>query len=129
MRDGDDDVDEPEPAPPPHDAARRKRLPDVDEISPSLSEAPALPDLDLDGPPPAARRRGVRLGFLGVLAVALVALGVYLYALGQPDPGPMLGAYVEAVDRGRVALADWLDDVMRSLTQMMSGVADASPRG
>ena len=91
-------------------ASRRDRLPDIEEISSTLSPAAALPPLDEDEPEP--RRRsgsGFRLGFGVVLLLSALMAMVYVYApriiAEVPESETYVRAFTDAVDNGRL----WLD--------------------
>lgn len=98
-------------------APRRKSLPDIEEISSTLSETGE----DISPIATAARRarerQGRRLGF--GLAVALFAALAMLYVQGPrlaaavPAFAPALDAYVATVDRGRL----WLDGALRAAVE------------
>jgi len=92
---------------------RRDLFPDIEEINSTLDShdtgaAPA-------GAAPANRGGGFSRGFTLVVVLAAVALAVYLTApaIAQKAPalGPILTAYVEAVNAGRA----WLDAAMQDI--------------
>jgi hypothetical protein len=91
-------------------ATRRDRLPDIEEISSTLSPAAALPPLYEHEPEP--RRRsgsGFRIGFGVVLLLSALMAMVYVYApriiAEVPESEKYIRAYADAVDDGRL----WLD--------------------
>ena len=99
----------------------RDLFPDIDEINSTLrdtgdrsgQEADAS-DIDtLDTVP--RRRRGTRIGFFGVIAIAAIAAALYAnsdqIAGAMPAAAPAVAVFVETVDAGRV----WLDDLVRGL--------------
>ncbi len=110
-------------------APRRERLPDVDQISPTLGGAPqpeapqpkrpapsAAPGPETAPDPDSRYRRGFRLGFgLAVLAAAL-AVTAYVtapdLARRVPAAAPALDAYVDRVDGTRLWLNDRLQAVL-----------------
>jgi predicted Zn finger-like uncharacterized protein len=112
----------PEPAPEPEPPiSRRDLLPDIEELNSSLRDTgdrsgaeDSTTDIDAleHGP---QRRRGMRLGFLSVLAVAAGAVAIYVNADRLADAVPAaaapLAGYVDAVDGLRI----WLDGVVRDL--------------
>jgi predicted Zn finger-like uncharacterized protein len=86
---------------------------DASDLSPEAEAALAEEAL--------ARRRGFRMGFLGVLLLAFGALWLYVYGSGMPDAGPMLTGYVAVLDGWRVALVARLDAMVEALVQMTVG--------
>lgn len=96
----------------------RKRLPDIEEVDPLLAPRPAEPMPEVEEQ---AARRGFRLGFLLVLAVALALVMIYLFGRMRPEPGPLLASYVALVDDARLMLSERLGALVRRLTQMMGG--------
>ena len=108
-------------------ASRRDRLPDIEEISSTLSpetEAPA-PE---PAPVAAGRRRSgrsFRTGFVLVLLLAAVLMGVYLNARPIAEAFPqaerVVTAYVAVVDESRL----WLDQQVRRLLEWMGSAAPA----
>ena len=104
-------------------AARRDRLPDVEEINSTLRPSKTGEEGDLGDTPPSGSNRsgGFRSGFLWVVTVAMVGAGVYLAApsLGRMVPslaGPLEG-YVSTVNGLRLEL----DGLMRSATVALNG--------
>ena len=107
-------------------ASRRDRLPDIEEISSTLSPAVALPP-DEDEPEP--RRRsgsGFRLGFAIVLLLSALMAMVYVYApriiAEVPQSETYVRAYADAVDDGRL----WLD---RNLNRVLDAVGTEGGTG
>lgn len=104
------------------DAARRERLPDIEEINSTLratSERSDRASTTDDAEPKS--RGGFRLGFWGVVLIAGLGLGVYAYApliaAKVPQTEPMLKTYVEKVDDVRL----WLDLNMQVLLEKING--------
>ena len=102
-------------------ASRREQFPDIEEINSTLratgdrheEEADAT---DVDTLGSTNRRRGkVRRGFLLVILMSTIGVGVYAFAdeitEAVPQAGPALERYVEGVNSARF----WLDDMARSL--------------
>ena len=107
-------------------ASRRDRLPDIEEISSTLSPAVALP-LDEDEPEPRRRSRsGFRLGFAIVLLLSALMAMVYVYApriiAEVPQSETYVRAYADAVDDGRL----WLD---RNLNRVLDAVGTEGGTG
>lgn len=107
---------------------RRDLLPDIEEINSTLR-----PSTERRGPgtrdtlpePPEARRRGFRIGFVGMMAIALILLGLYTAAprisTSVPALETPLRLYVATVDKGRIGL----DALMqRALGAMQGDEAD-----
>lgn len=104
-----------------HHGARRDLLPDIEVINSTLratgdrstSEADASDIETLNTGP--RRRRGVRIGFIVVLAIA--ALGAAVYSNADrvaemlPQAAPWVDQFVTTVNSARF----WLDDMARSL--------------
>lgn len=104
---------------PPRDIPARDRLPDVEEITSSLT-APGESAAAADGP--AARRRsGFGLGFGIMLFLAVIAIAAYVLAPriseGIPQLAGPMAAYVDLVDQGRI----WLDAALRDLVAGSDG--------
>lgn len=104
------------PAPPRDTGTRgRDRLPDIERINSSLraAETPAATERTATAIAPDAARRGTRLGFTLMLALATVLALVYAFApeiaARVPEANPWLTAYVSGVDTGRI----WLDEQAR----------------
>lgn len=107
--------------------SRRELFPDIEEINSTLratddrsaAEGDAS-DYDTLGSVPQRRRR-VRIGFFLVIAIALIGLGLYVYAAEirqmVPQAGPALDSFVAVVDQARL----WLDGLARSLASGISG--------
>jgi hypothetical protein len=102
---------------------RRDLLPDIDVINSTLragSEArgDAGPD---EAEAPMARRGGFRTGFTFMLVVGVILLSVYVMAPRIaaiiPAAEPTLGAYVRAIDAGRL----WLDGMIQMAAQAVRG--------
>lgn len=104
-------------------AARRARLPDVEEINSTLRPAEtAADDIATDGMPVAVEgRSSFRSGFLLVLTVAILGAAVYGSADAIADAVPalagMLKGYVGFVDSLRLQL----DGMMQSATVALNG--------
>ncbi len=100
--------------------AARTAAPDA-VAQPALETSPASagPELTLDDE--VARRRGFRMGFIGMLLIAGGALWLFVYGRGLPDPGPFLGGYVETMEAGRVVLVERLDGAVDSLVRLTIG--------
>jgi len=106
-------------------------LPDIEEINSTLRPT-SQRDQDATGayaeeaePERTRRQFGFRLGFLLVLTLGLGLLMVYAYAAmiaeSVPQTGPWLSAYVEVVDRLRMALETNIDAAIRALTNLITG--------
>lgn len=108
-------------------ASRREEFPDIEEINSTLratgdrkEEEASATDVDTIAGP--SRRRGsARRGFLLVLILAAIAVGIYAYAPQikeyVPQVAPALDSYVEAVNSARF----WLDDMARSIAGNAGG--------
>jgi predicted Zn finger-like uncharacterized protein len=99
--------------------SRRDRLPDIEEISSTLSPVAAM---QARYAKPAPRRRsgiGFRLGFGLVLWLATVLAMVYIYAprivAEYPQTEPYIRPYVDAVDESRLWLDLQLQRVVKAL--------------
>lgn len=102
-------------------ASARDLFPDIEEINSTLRdtgdrsrhEADASDVETLDTLP--RRRRGTRIGFLLVMAIAAGAVAAYVnadrVAATLPELAPAMAAYVTAAD----GLRFWLDDLARGL--------------
>jgi len=96
--------------------SRRDLLPDIEEINSSLRSAEER-EPQVDAAPEPRKRSGFSLGFMIVLLIALIAVGVYVFAdkIAEmvPSAAPTLEAYVAWADRMRAALdtmvRGWLD--------------------
>jgi len=100
----------------------RGRLPDIEQINSTLraSADRAGEAAAHDTPQVLARQRsGFRLGFTLVMGLAVVLAALYSFAprLGaaMPPLAPALGAYVGAVNDGRV----WLDSQLRGVIETL----------
>lgn len=108
-------------------ASRREEFPDIEEINSTLratgdrkEEEASATDVDTIAGP--SRRRGsARRGFLLVLVLAAIAVGIYAYAPQikeyVPQVAQALDSYVEAVNSARF----WLDDMARSIAGNAGG--------
>lgn len=112
----------------PETAARegqgRNPFPDIEEINSTLdSHAPGAPAGAERIPVTAQRPRGFSRGFVLVLALAALALALYILApkLAQNVPAlePVLARYVEVVNSARV----WLDEALRELIAKIEAAA------
>lgn len=123
LRGEDPDAPPPEPARPP---ARRDLLPDVEEINSTLQPSDGSdPDDAIDALPDLTRSRlGFRTGFLLVFLLLVVGAVVYVAAPSIAELVPALkdplAGYVVFVDGLRL----WLDGVMNSATQAISGSSE-----
>ncbi len=108
-------------------ASRSELLPDIEEINSTLratgdrseSEEDAS---DVDTIVESAKRRGqVRRGFFLILLLAVIGVGVYVYAdqiaAAVPQLESVLESYVGAVNSARF----WLDDLARSIAGGATG--------
>lgn len=108
-----------EAAHPPHSG--RERLPDIEEINSTLRAASerTLGRGTIVRSDAAEARSGFRLGFTSVMAFALVATLVYVFApqISEriPAAGPTLTQYVTLVDAGRL----WLDGQLQHAIDVM----------
>lgn len=108
---------------------RSSRLPDIDEINSTLDGRDA-PDEDEDVVHAVAdgyrRRKGFRIGFLMMTAMAAGLALIYAYAgvisARIPSLAPTLTAYTENVDQGRV----WLDNAAVKATQAIQGLTSGN---
>ena len=108
-------------------AARRDLLPDIEEINSTLSassddiESDAVEELVVMK----SNRRGFRLGFAIILILATMLFLAYAYAPliieKVPASESLMNSYVEKINSLRV----WLDQVMQSATDKMSGDSTA----
>lgn len=100
--------------------AARTRAPDpAAPAAQDAFDAGHGPELALDEE--VARRRGFRMGFIGMLLIAGGALWLYVYGRGMPDPGPFLTGYVETMETGRVVLVERLDGAVDALVRLTIG--------
>lgn len=105
------------------EASRRDLLPDVEEINSTLraSEDRDQPQ-DAEAPhrdEPKAKSGGFRGGFIGILALAGLGIGAYVFETEITEQVPQAAAplqqYVNTVDQGRT----WLDgQVLAALAQL-----------
>lgn len=112
-----------ETAPPPRTRSRRDLLPDIEEINSTLRPNEAAASLeDTDGPAQDRSAAGFRSGFLLVLILTGLALGVYVMsaeiAAEVPAAADALAAYVIAVDDLRVTL----DGLIQRGTEALNGM-------
>ncbi len=104
-------------------SSRRDLLPDIEEInstlratsdrSPEEDEATDIETIEL-GP---RRRRGVRMGFGFVLALAVILVGLYLNAGRIAEQVPQVAGALQAYVDGVNALRFWLDDLAQGIIQ------------
>ncbi len=112
--------------------ARRDLLPDIEEINSTLratsertSENPEglLEEYD-EAHAETTRRGGFARGFTLIIALAAIALGIYLVAPRiismVPQSEPFMTAYISTVDSIRVSL----DNQMKSLVEAMTSAAN-----
>lgn len=109
-------------------SSRRNLLPDIDEINSSLSSEstadaaapPAKASATADTAAP-ARGGGFRSGFRLVIVLAVLGLLLYVFAPRLSEVVPALSgpleAYVGAVNAGRTALADFVNDLAGSISE------------
>lgn len=114
--------------------SRRDLLPDVEEINQTLRSSAEprrekAPRADLEDAPERPVRKksgGFGRGFMLVLLLAAIAVGVYLYAPqiseAVPAAAPALEAYVAQVDAGRV----WLDGQVTALLETLDSMSSES---
>jgi predicted Zn finger-like uncharacterized protein len=101
----------------------KSRLPDIEEISTSLSP-PEYPEPDDEETAPAgeagAERNGFRRGFALTLLVGAICLAIYAFSPQIVERLPALEApldrYVAVIDTGR----SWLDETMRSIVSSIN---------
>lgn len=104
-------------------AARRGRLPDVEEINSTLRPSEVVPEEDVaDAMPMAAEgRSSFRSGFLLVMTLAIIASGIYgsadAIAAAVPSLAGPLQSYVALIDSLRLEL----DGLMQSATVAING--------
>ncbi|MDU8944031.1 zinc-ribbon domain-containing protein [Ovoidimarina sediminis] len=107
---------------------RKSMLPDIDDINATLTatrdrRTPEPPVITADEI--ARRRTGFRIGFSGVMAMAVLLILVYLYAPQIADAVPglegALAAYVDWANGMRLSL----DAVLASTVDRITGVAGA----
>jgi len=104
----------------------RDLLPDIEEINSTLRATTDRNAREMDSSDVETieaiprRRRGFRLGFLLIVALAGLAIAAYMFApdIAQavPQIEPVLETYVAQVDTFRF----WLDDVMQALAERLS---------
>lgn len=110
--------------------SRSDLLPDIEEINSTLRATGDRSEgeddaSDVDTIVEGARRRSrVRTGFFLVVALAAIAVLLYVYAdritAAAPQAGPALDRYVQTVDAGRF----WLDDIARSMAGDAAGPSE-----
>jgi hypothetical protein len=102
--------------------SRRDLLPNIEEINSTLRARPPYgPNTaDTEPAPPSSevlRRRGVRIGFFGTLAVVALVVGIYANAPviveRLPQAAPVLERLTGNIDVARL----WLDDLARGLAE------------
>jgi predicted Zn finger-like uncharacterized protein len=103
-------------------AARRTRLPDVEEINSTLRPSESVEDgMGPDGLPVVEKRSGFRSGFILVLTVAILGSAIYVSADAIAEMVPAIAgplkAYVSFVDSLRLHL----DGLMQSATVAING--------
>lgn len=106
---------------------RRELLPDIEEINSSLrpderaAEMSPHDEVAQDGDTDIRRRSGFRTGFLIVVALFVIASGVYIFAAPIKESVPaltgMLDAYVAWVDAKRLMLATAVENLTDRLTE------------
>jgi predicted Zn finger-like uncharacterized protein len=108
-------------------SSRRDLLPDIEEINSSLRSADERGGGDVriaDEPGPARRRSGFGVGFMLVVLVAVVGMGVYMFAdlIAAQVPGSegALDAYVAWIDGVRL----WLETLAQDWVQRLSRMVD-----
>lgn len=116
----------PGPMPPPAPSAARERLPDIEEINSTLRAASERGlGTGFIRPEATTERPGFRLGFGGVMLIAGIGALIYVFAapIGTrlPAAAPVLGAYVAAVDQGRI----WLDGQLQRAIDSMQPAQDS----
>lgn len=114
--------------------SRRDLLPDVEEINQTLRSSAEprrekAPRADLDETlerPVRKKSGGFGRGFMLILLLAAVAVGVYLYAPqiseAVPAAAPILETYIAQVDAGRV----WLDGQVTALLETLDSMSSES---
>lgn len=113
----------PEPAPVSTRAARRELLPDIEAINSTLDASSAsrrggggvqLPE------PPERRRAGFRIGFVLMIALAVLAWALYSQsariAQAVPAAQPALTAYVALMDQTRLGLDALMQGALNNLS-------------
>ena len=108
-------------------SSRRELLPDIEEINQTLRASSERRSMETPQgraafeEEDAAESRGFGRGFRMVIALAVVAVALYLLAptIAEFVPGstPLLDAYVGQVDTARL----WLDDQVGALVQQIDG--------
>jgi hypothetical protein len=102
--------------------SRRDLLPNIEEINSTLRARPPYGPTTDDAEPAAPssevlRRRGVRIGFFGTLAVVALVVGIYVNAPviadRLPQAAPALARLTGNIDVARL----WLDDLARGLAE------------
>lgn len=102
---------------------RRELLPDIEEINSTLRSGSEDREVSgaMTGPAPDERRRGFRLGFFGMLALAAVLVVVYVLAPqisgALPASADAMTAYVTTVDGART----WLDGTLQRAAGALRG--------
>ncbi|WP_323038545.1 zinc-ribbon domain-containing protein [Gemmobacter sp.] len=113
----------PDPVPVSTRAARRELLPDIEAINSTLDASSAsrrggggvtLPE------PPERRRAGFRIGFVLMIALAVLAWAVYSQSarIGQAVPAaqPALAGYVALMDKARLGLDALMQGALNKLS-------------
>jgi len=126
-----DDIDAPlEPA------TKSDRLPDIEEINSTLSEAPADYDDFDDGvemtpvrPAKARSRSGFRLGFGLMLLLSAALVGLYVYAPAISNSVPAMAGFLETYVSTVDTIRAWLDrsaqDMVDQITKLLGTVNNA----
>jgi len=105
-------------------ASGRSRLPDIEDVSPTLSGSSGAEGPDEYDVGEVRQRGRFRTGFLGVLMVA--ALALLLYALTPqivalvPATEPVLSAYSETMDRARLWVSEAVDAALRAILAQLT---------
>ena len=114
------------------EVAKRQRLPDIEEINSTLSDAPIVvvedQEAETDAQRLPRRRRGFRIGFgLALMATALL-IGIYVQAseLAErfPDYADIFTQIGENGDRFRIWLDGTAQDLVEVLTKLIANFTD-----
>ncbi len=107
--------------------SRSDLLPDIEEINSTLRAASDRSEAQVSEPVRAQNRRGFRTGFLLVLAIALIALALYVFAPQISNMVPTLSdplaGYVDWVN----GIRTWLDGSAKNAITNLSDLSGELP--
>lgn len=114
---------------------KSERLPDIEEINSTLSDAPDYDDFDDDfeaAParhPKARNRSGFRLGFGLMLLISAALVGLYVYAPAFSQSVPAMAGFLEGYVGTIDGIRAWLDrsaqDLVDQITKLLGTVNTA----